>query len=70
MHKKKVDSSLLSAIAYNPQKKELELAFNSGSHYLYHQIPEGVYEELLNAESKGRYFNDHIKDLYNFTRLK
>ena len=36
----------------------------SGGPYSYYGVPEQVYQAFLVAPSKGRFFNDHIKDRY------
>ena len=36
----------------------------SGGPYTYYGVPEQVYRAFLSAPSKGRFFNDHIKDRY------
>lgn len=36
----------------------------SGGPYTYFGVPEQVYRAFLAASSKGRFFNDHIKDRY------
>jgi len=36
----------------------------SGGPYTYYGVPEQVYRAFLAAASKGRFFNDHIKDRY------
>jgi hypothetical protein len=32
-------------------------------------VPEPIYQALLAAQSKGRYFNHHIRDAYPTKRL-
>ena len=47
----------------------LEVLFHSGSVYQYFDVPEIVFSELLQAESIGRFFNEHIKDSYRYAKL-
>ncbi|GAK47726.1 hypothetical protein LOSG293_110420 [Secundilactobacillus oryzae JCM 18671] len=63
-----VVSSDLSAIGYDEYNQQLEIVFNSGGTYLYSGVPSSVYEGLLNAGSKGRYFHAFIKG-YPTTRI-
>ena len=42
--------------------------FRSGELYTYLGVPTEVYEGLLAAESKGRFFQAHIRDQYMFVR--
>lgn len=48
----------------------LEIAFREGGIYQYHGVPHGVYEALMRAPSKGRYFHDHIKDRYHTVKVR
>lgn len=63
-----VISSTLSSVAYDATTRILELQFTSGDVYQYRQVPRYRYTELLNAPSKGTYFNLYIKDRYPFRK--
>jgi hypothetical protein len=62
-------SSSLKAARYQDQCALLDLEFQSGEIYRYHDIPVQVYHELLQAESKGRYFNQHIRNHFPYTKI-
>ncbi|WP_082880736.1 KTSC domain-containing protein [Eikenella sp. NML99-0057] len=62
MHHQFVSSSTLLSIGY--EHPVLEVRFKHGGCYQYHGVPEGVYRELLNAPSKGRYLHYQIKPFY------
>ena len=66
MNRTPVSSSNLSSVGYDPASKILEIEFHSGRVYQYFNVPESVYHGLMNASSKGGYFNQHIKDVYSF----
>jgi len=63
------NSSLLKTAAYHDKSAVLELEFHSGAVYCYFAVPAQTYHQLMRAESKGRYFNFHIRDHFNFTQL-
>lgn len=65
-----VDSTLLLWVAYSPNQQLLRLKFRSGGAYDYLQVPETIYQALLGAESKGGYFNRHIRDVFATQRLE
>ncbi|MCK4752476.1 MAG: KTSC domain-containing protein [Planctomycetes bacterium] len=44
--------------------------FSSGSVYQYLNVPESVYESLMNAASKGKYLNRNIKEQYQVVRIR
>ena len=61
-----VDSSALHAVRYNANRHELAVVFTSGRRYTYLGVPEAIYEALMRAPSKGRFFNAEIRDRYAF----
>lgn len=64
---KKVKSSNISKVRY--KKGRLEIKFHSGGKYQYSKVPKTEYEDLLSAESKGKYFNQNIKGSYAFKKV-
>lgn len=63
-----VDSSNLDQIGYDSDEMELHAIFKDGSHYVYRNVPNGIYEELLNATSKGSYLNREVKGAYEYEK--
>ena len=63
-----VESSLLSSIEYSSNQM-LELTFRSGVTYRYFAVPQTVVEGFIAAESKGAYFNRHVRDRFPYQRL-
>lgn len=59
-----LDSTLLLWVLYVPEERRLRLKFRSGEIYDYSAVPQRIYQALLDAESKGRYFNHYIRDAY------
>lgn len=64
MVRKSVISSNISSVGYDENSRTLKVEFNRGSVYKYTGVPSVEYENLLNAPSKGRYFNQQIKNRY------
>jgi hypothetical protein len=59
-----VESSMIHAVGYDRKTKELEVVFNSGAVWIYEDVPRGVYKELMEAESKGRFMRSEIIGCY------
>lgn len=61
-------STMLRAVAYDAASRELRVRFSNGGVYRYHNVPPAVAETLLDPpdESHGRYFNDHIRDAFDY----
>jgi hypothetical protein len=70
MDRIQVVSGNIRSIGYDTDKRILEVEFKSGSIYQYSNVPEHEYEGLLNASSKGRYLNNHIKDRYTYIQVR
>lgn len=63
-----VESSLIHSVGYDPRTTVLELQFQDGNIYRYYDVEPETYQELLEAPSKGHYFNEYIRDAYLFDR--
>jgi hypothetical protein len=61
-------SSLLASMRYSSQAT-LDLEFRSGCVYRYFTVPRAIAEALHVADSKGAYFNRHLKDRFPYQRL-
>lgn len=64
-----VDSSNLEQVGYDADEMELHVIFKDGSHYVYASVPEGIFDDLLEAPSKGSYLNREVKGVYEYTKL-
>ena len=62
-------SSNLSSVGYDEDNRILEIEFNNGKIYQYSDVDKSVYNELLNAESIGRYFNKAIAKKYYYRKV-
>lgn len=59
-----VDSELFTAAAYLNEARQLYLRFADGNVYRYFACPLSDYRKFLAAESKGRYFAQHIRNQF------
>lgn len=65
------DSTCFSEVGYDEQAQALYVVFrNSGAKYRYDNVPQNVWNSLINSSSLGRYFNSYIKGHYNHTRIR
>jgi hypothetical protein len=67
---KAVDSSMIAAAGYDAETGTLVVLFNTGQAYEYYGVPQETYDGLLAAESKGRYMNANIIDVYSYSQFK
>lgn len=59
-----VKSSLITAIGYNEEKKELIVEFKKGDTYSYKPVPHAIYTAMLDALSMGSFFLRNVKGQY------
>jgi KTSC domain len=64
-----VGSTVVAAVNYDELRQQLDIELTTGRIYRYLDVPPEVYEAFMAAESKGRYYNDHIRDVYLYERL-
>ena len=69
MERVPVSSSVLSAVGYDAETQTLEVEYSRGGIYQYKDVPLEVFDQLMEATSKGTFINDHVKDSYAFIRL-
>jgi hypothetical protein len=65
-----VDSSMISALGYDEQQQVLEVVFKPSGMYRYRNVPKEIYQQLLDADSKGSYMRDMIIDMYPTERVR
>ncbi len=63
-----VDSSMVDSVGYDEARRLLQVVFTSGRVYCYEDVPPEVFQDLLEAESKGQYMRAHIIDVYPYRR--
>jgi len=51
------------------RRPTLEIEFASGDVYRYFGVPPSVHDELMRAESHGRFFNANIRDRFRYERM-
>ena len=59
-----VQSSNLEAVGYSRKTERLYIQFKSGAEWVYNGVSFTVYQNLMSAPSKGKYFYYNIRDIY------
>lgn len=62
-------SSLILYINYEESTKTLDVALTMGAIYRYFNVPKYEYDQFLGAGSLGRYYNQNIKNNYEYTKM-
>lgn len=64
MRRQPLQSGAISSAGYDAALSVLELEFTSGEVYRYYAVPPSVHRALVAADSAGRYFREHVRDVY------
>jgi hypothetical protein len=64
-----LESTAISEIDYDAERTKLLVRFRSGEAYVYVGVPAEVCRSFVEADSKGRFFQQQIRDRYPFNRL-
>ncbi|MDQ0995434.1 hypothetical protein QFZ34_000611 [Phyllobacterium ifriqiyense] len=60
-------STLIRNTSYDEAARILSIWFvTSRNRYDYMDVPPGIYDDFRHAFSKGRFFNQHIRDVYRY----
>lgn len=57
-----VDSTSIFEIGY--LRRTLMVKFNSGRIYEFKKVPRAVFDLFMKSKSKGQFFNENVKALY------
>lgn len=66
MERQAVESSVVRAAGYS---RVLEIEFESGRVYQYFDVAEEIYQAFLESDSKGKYFNAHIRGKFPYREI-
>ncbi len=67
MERQPVSSSLIRSVGHDPVGSILEIEMIEPNRlYTFYDVPFSVHDELMEAASKGRYFNEFIRGLYAY----
>lgn len=59
-----VVSSQIQSVGYDIETETLYIQFKNGKIYSYKEVEAHVYQEMMNSESLGKYFNSTIRNFH------
>ena len=65
-----VTSIAIRSVGYCKRRHVLEIEFVNGAVYRYEQVSPTVHRELIAADSKARYYDNHIKGKYRWLKVR
>lgn len=63
-----VESSNIASVGFCPDRKCIEICFKNGSVYEYEDCDQKLYDDLMSAESKGKFVHTRLKS-HKFKKL-
>ena len=69
MNRITVESRIVATVGYDDPSSTMELEFVDGGVYRYFVVPRSVFDDLLAADSIGRFFHEYIRGVYPFERI-
>lgn len=64
-----VRSSNIQQISYDPKEQILTVWFHSGAVYMYSDVPMDLFQEMMKADSIGKFFHSRIRSEFKFQRV-
>jgi hypothetical protein len=65
-----VESTALATVGYSKRLHVLEIEFRNGAIYRYADVAPDVFEALINARSKARFYDENIRHKYPSLHVK
>jgi hypothetical protein len=70
MERQSINSDMILSAGYDTSSGILEIEFRKGGAiWQYFDVPETMWHEFLNAESRGKYFLAHVKKQFREVRV-
>ena len=64
-----VESSSVTSVGFDEAVSAMEIEFAGGAVYRYFAVPAAVHAAMMDASSKGAFFNQHVRAKYPFARV-
>jgi len=65
-----VESTALATVGYSMRLRALEIEFRNGAIYRYLDVAPDVYDALLQARSKARFYDENIRRKYRSLHVR
>ena len=64
----RVESEAIREIAFDSATQTLTVRFADGDWYSYFEVPEQIHRDFLRAESHGAFFQEYVRDAYDYRK--
>ena len=62
-------SSNIESFWYEDDSKMLHVRFRNESLYRYSEVPQDIFYNFMESESKGKYFNKNIRTSFKYEKV-
>ena len=69
MNREPVASSNIASLGYDEPSQTLEVEFTTGGIYQYYNVAQTIFDQLLQAGSKGQFLAYQIKNAHPYSRV-
>ncbi|ARL61649.1 KTSC domain-containing protein [Burkholderia pseudomallei] len=69
MNRDPVASSNIASVGYDETSQTMEVEFHSGAVYQYYNVGLELYEQMMQASSKGQFLHAYVKNAYPYSRV-
>lgn len=70
MERKRINSSKIRAVGYDPKSQALEVEFSDGKILQYRGVSQEVHRQFMAAPSPTSFFEDKIDESFPSTRVR
>lgn len=70
MERKRINSSKIRAVGYDPKSQALEVEFSDGKIVQYRGVSQEVHRQFMAAPSPTSFFEDKIDESFPSTRVR
>lgn len=64
-----VKSSMIKSVAYDEDRKILEIKFKNNDIYQYHNVPSTMHKRLISSPSIGKFLANHISPIHKYHKI-
>ena len=68
MNRTPVESSMINAVGYDEQARQLEVEFRNGQVYRFSNVPADIHSQMMSAPSVGKYFGTNVRGKFSYSK--
>jgi hypothetical protein len=69
MDKIEIESSTIKSIGYDDALNFLEVSYKKGTTYRFYDVPQDLFEDLMESKSKGKFLRENIEKKFETEKV-